>query len=471
MFSSGSNYVHVDVSDDFSAFGKWSVAIIYLFVLGLLRSSCFKSHRAVISFVGAMIMVVWRLLMTWQGYGPTFDVRRGIVVEPLLFLFGSLVIAQSFGKHVFEKRLKSNSQNELCLMTMMCAIIITAVLGDYSAVLLLSGVCVTDALKLALLSGTTLGATLSLTGGLSNILAVTVAYDDIFYFGFVRDKCLPFLAALLIYVFALLIVARASNVTETTTQDADYSGVSADDNCTDQKDKQSENDIVVLDGNVEAFEIDHTISVHQEFEPFSLWFVLVYFILIVVFYLAGLDVIMICLFAASALLAFFSWRSQQLGGESLPSPLSKLDYGILINVTGQLLLTASLNDTGLPQAFWNLSMGPCADRMTSSSCVYRFAAVHSLLCIMVSSMNANFMTAATFPYASPYDWMQVTLVSSLIGNLTWSPFNRPQLSSWTNYWTFAIPTAMLSICVGVFILDMVHFSLECSERLGECPIA
>jgi hypothetical protein len=405
-----------------------------------------------------------------MGSGPVFNVTRGIVVEPLLFLFGSLVIAQCFGCHAFESILKSNNQYKLCLMTMACAIMITVVLGDYSAVLLLSNVCVTDPLKLALLSGTTLGATLSFTGSLSNILSIALVYDEVSYLEFPQNKCLPFIAALLIYAFALkMIVGRAIDVTETT-KNAGYSGISAHDDGTDQEDKPPKDDTLTLDRGVETFEIDGAISLDQEIEPFPRWHVFVYFILNFMFYLAGLDVIMVCLCAAAVLLACFSWRRHQYDGEHYPShPLTKLNYGLLVNVTAELLLTASLNDTNLPQAFIDLFLGDCAEMdMSPYVCLYRSAAMISLLCLTVSSMNANLMIAAIFPYSVPYDWMQVTLISSLIGNLAWSPFDRPQLSSRANFCMFTIPTAILSICAGVFILETVHVSPECSMRLGEC---
>jgi hypothetical protein len=62
----------------------------------------------------------------------------------------------------------------------------------------------------------------------------------------------------------------------------------------------------------------------------------------------------------------------------------------------------------------------------------------------------------------------VTLISSLIGNVAGSPFfDRPQPSSWATYYMFTIPTAILSIFVGVFILQHWHVSYECSKRLGE----
>jgi hypothetical protein len=267
------------------------------------------------------------------------------------------------------------------------------------------------------------------------------------------------------------IIEEAVPVPAGTIKNAAYIGISAHDADDGTVQMEDTDTTVALDEHVvEAFEIDDdTIELQQEFEPFPRWHVLVSFPLIVFFYLIGLDVTTICLCAAAVQMGCFSWRSHQFDGEQRPSPLTKFDYGLLINVTAQLLLTASWNDTGLTDDLAMIFLGDqCADQPTSFDCLHRFVPMIILLCITFSSMNANLMILAYMPYSSPYEWMQVTLISSLIGNLAGSPFfDRPQPSSWATYYMFTIPTAILSIFVGVFILQHWHVSYECSKRLGE----
>merc|ERR1712210_133566 len=50
--------------------------------------------------------------------------------------------------------------------------------------------------------------------------------------------------------------------------------------------------------------------------------------------------------------------------------LTEVDYGLLMLFIGQFLLIGSFDDTGVPQAFFGLSMGKCADQMTEGACVY-----------------------------------------------------------------------------------------------------
>jgi Na+/H+ antiporter NhaD/arsenite permease-like protein len=160
--------------------------------------------------------------------------------------------------------------------------------------------------------------------------------------------------------------------------------------------------------------------------------------------------------------------------------LTEVDYGLLMLFIGQFVLIGSFNDTGVPQAFFNLTMGGCADQMTSVPCVYWFVLIVTVLSNLASNVPVVQMLAATFPYASPYDWLQVSFSATIAGNLTMLgsaanmivAFQAAKVGDRTftseRHAPFGIPSTLVCLYAGTFLLSTVHFAPECSEKLGEC---
>jgi len=160
--------------------------------------------------------------------------------------------------------------------------------------------------------------------------------------------------------------------------------------------------------------------------------------------------------------------------------LTEVDYGLLLLFIGQFMLIGSFDDTGVPQAFFFATMGGCANQMTSGACVYWFAAIITILSNVASNVPVCQMLAATFPYATPYDWMQVSFAATIAGNLTMLgsaanmivAFQAAKVGDRTftseRHAPFGIPSTLASLYVGTFLLATVHFAPECSEKLGEC---
>jgi Na+/H+ antiporter NhaD/arsenite permease-like protein len=160
--------------------------------------------------------------------------------------------------------------------------------------------------------------------------------------------------------------------------------------------------------------------------------------------------------------------------------LTEVDYGLLMLFIGQFLLIGSLNDTGIPQAFFNATMGSCAAQMTNVPCVYWFVFIVTILSNIASNVPVVQMLAATFPYASPYDWMQTSYAATIAGNLTMLgsaanmivAFQSAKVGDRTftseRHAPFGIPSTLLCLYAGTFLMTLVHFSPECSVKLGEC---
>ena len=160
--------------------------------------------------------------------------------------------------------------------------------------------------------------------------------------------------------------------------------------------------------------------------------------------------------------------------------LTEVDYGLLLLFIGQFLLIESFDDTGVPQAFFALLMGDCAEQMTAVPCVYLFVIIITILSNIASNVPVCQMLAATFPYATPYDWMQVSFSATIAGNLTMLgsaanmivAFQAAKVGdrSFTSerHAPFGIPSTLASLYLGTFLLTLVHFSPECSVKLGTC---
>jgi hypothetical protein len=484
------SYTQIDVSDDFSLFGKWLVAGLYFAVMMILAWGGSPTYKALVSLSGAMLMVILRSLMSTQfGSGPTLDVHSGVVVEVLLVLFGNLLIANCLKSYVSRTVMDRVISSPFRIM--LSAMAVTICIGDYSAMLLLSSATTgNDIFKVALLSGTVLGATLSLMGSLSNVVAITTAYDDVTFMTFTTDKFLPFVVAFALFCvpfnpFVPSILCPGTNAVAadgdtdvatimTSESTAAYSEANTEDD--EEIDEEFNEEYAITQRECdEHFEIEGTLNQPDADECGSTIAVLS-LVLILLCYLIGFNEITVCLTAAALWLALSLWRNRASsagGDENSTNPLQNVDFALIMNVAGQLLLTHSFSDTGIPQTLiatsWYTDVyASCAEQTAEGPCVYWLAFQICIFSLLFSSMNANFLIAATFPYASPYDWMVITLVSSLIGGLVWTPFEKPRLSNCGNYWKFLVPSSLLSIGVGVFTLSRSHISFECSVKLGEC---
>ena len=210
-------YVHVDVSGEFSAFGKWSVSLIYFaFWVFLMFPNWFLPiGRPGIALGGGLSMVVWRFFLQLIGHGPFFDAEHVIIMEPLFLLFGLMLTTIYLEKMerggLFDKLRDSlddpvNWKRSAKIMAM-STIGSAAVMND-SVVLIFSGVVVDLCVRhkvanslpylLSLATTANIGSALTMTGNPQNILIVSLAYDDIMWLEFACNMVLPVIAATMI---------------------------------------------------------------------------------------------------------------------------------------------------------------------------------------------------------------------------------------------------------------------------------
>jgi Na+/H+ antiporter NhaD/arsenite permease-like protein len=524
------DYVHVDVSDQFSVFGKWTVSIIYFayWVFLMFPNWFLPIGRPGIALGGGLSMVVWRYILMVTGQGPFFDAERVIILEPLFLLFGLMLTTIYLEKMerggLFDKLRDSlddpvNWKRSAKIM-LMSTIGSAAVMND-SVVLIFSGVVVDLCVRhkvanslpylLSLATTANTGSALTLTGNPQNILIVSLMYDDISWIDFAANMVLPVFAASSINAIMMFVYYGAELFPGS-------SGV-------------MENAGIMFLGNrtPEMLAQEHAYYARQSAsEPeieddnggWTFWSKLQVVIIVcfLVFFACGFDVCVVSITTGAILMVIAAYKRQHydpkpdntqydVEGNPLPpkktydmdgneiepdeeelvteseTTLTEVDYGLLMLFIGQFLLIGSFDDTGVPQAFFGLSMGKCADQMTEGACVYWFVMIVTILSNVASNVPVCQMLAATFPYATPYDWLQVSFSATIAGNLTMLgsaanmivAFQAAKVGDRTftseRHAPFGIPSTLLSLYAGTFLLANFHFAPECSERLGDCEDA
>ncbi|KAL3770320.1 hypothetical protein ACHAW5_003448 [Stephanodiscus triporus] len=520
-------YVHVDVSDQFTLFGKIAISLIYFaFWVFLMFPNWFLPiGRPGIALGGGLCMVVVRYLLFLTGQGPVFDAAKVIILEPLFLLFGLMlttIYLEKMERGGLFDRLRDSLDDPVnwkrsAKVMVMSTIGSAAVMND-SIVLIFSGVVVDLCVRhkvnnslpylLSLATTANTGSALTMTGNPQNILIVSLAYDDISWTEFFSNMVLPVTVASIINATMLFmyysgeLFPGSSGILECC--GIVFTGTRTPEMLAQEHAYHARN----------VAKVDHE-EVHSS--GWSVWSKIQ--ILIVTSFLicfgVGLDVCVTSICAGAILMVLAAWKRQHYDpkpemveydadGNTLPpkkmydmdgneiepeeeelvteseTTLTEVDYGLLMLFIGQFILIGSFDDTGVPQAFFNLAMGGCADQMTAVPCVYWFVLVITILSNVASNVPVVQMLAATFPFATPYDWMQVSFSATIAGNLTMLgsaanmivAFQAAKVGDRTftseRHAPFGIPSTLISLYAGTFLLSIVHFSPECSIKLYQC---
>ena len=515
-------YVHEDVSSEFTLFAKITTSLIYLaFWVFLMFPNWFLPiGRPGIALGGGLSMVVWRFVLKVMGHGPTFFAEKVIIMEPLFLLFGLMLTTIYIEKMerggLFDKLRESlddpvNWKRSAKIMTM-STLGSAAVMND-SVVLIFSGVVVDLCVRhkvanslpylLSLATTANIGSALTLTGNPQNILIVSLAYDDIGWIEFAINMVLPVIAATAINA-AMMFMYYAPELFPGSSGFVENFGIMFMGNRTPEMLAQEH-----------AYYARHGQN-NEEVEPnngaWSVWSRIQALVVVVflIFFACGFDVCVVSICAGAILMVVASYKRQHYDpkptnvqydedGNPLPpkktydmdgneiepeeeelvteseTTLTEVDYGLLMLFIGQFLLIGSFNDTGVPQGFFNFTMGQCATKMTEGICVYWFVTIVTLLSNIASNVPVCQMLAATFPYASPYEWMQVSFSATIAGNLTMLgsaanmivAFQAAKVGDRTftseRHAPFGIPSTLACLYVGTFLLATFHSAKECSS--------
>jgi len=524
-------YVHVDVSDQFTTFGKWFITAIYFayWVFLMFPNWFLPVGRPGIALGGGLTMVVFRYILYVVGAGPVFDAVKVIILEPLFLLFGLMLTTIYLEKMerggLFDKLRDSLddpvSWKRSAKIMAMSTIGSAAVMND-SIVLIFSGVVVDLCVRhkvsnslpylLSLATTANIGSGLTMTGNPQNILIVSLAYDDIAWVEFAKNMILPVMVSTLINS-TMMFTYYAAEL---------FPGSSGYGHNVAMMFGGGKTPEMIAQENAFFARKAAAQEASGEFDSvddgsWSLWSWLQVTVtcLFLFFFACGFDVSVVSITAGAILMVINAWKRQNFDpkpdnteydaeGNPLPkkktydmdgneieaeeeelvteseTTLTEVDYGLLMLFIGQFMLIGSFDDTGVPQAFFFATMGGCAGQMTSSPCVYWFVMVVTILSNVASNVPVVQMLAATFPYATPYDWMQVAFSATIAGNLTMLgsaanmivAFQAAKVGDRTftseRHAPFGIPSTILCLYAGTFILSNIHFSKECSVKLDNC---
>merc|ERR1712238_261114 len=473
------DYVHVDVSGDFSAFGKWTVSVIYF------------AYWVFLLF-GLMLTTIY---LEKMERGGLFDKLRDSLDDPV------------------------NWKRSAKIM-LMSTIGSAAVMND-SVVLIFSGVVVDLCVRhkvanslpylLSLATTANTGSALTLTGNPQNILIVSLMYDDISWIDFAANMLLPVFTASAINAI-MMFVYYGAELFPGSSGIMENAGIMFLGNRTPEMLAQ-EHAYYARQAATEG-------EVEDEGNGWTFWSKLQVVIIVcfLFFFAFGFGVCVVSITTGAILMVIAAYKRQHydpkpdntqydVEGNPLPAKktydmdgneiepeeeelvtesettLTEVDYGLLMLFIGQFLLIGSFDDTGVPQSFFAATMGGCAEQMTSVPCVYWFVMIVTILSNVASNVPVCQMLAATFPYATPYDWMQVSFSATIAGNLTMLgsaanmivAFQAAKVGDRTftseRHAPFGIPSTILSLYAGTFLLATFHFAPECSERLGDCDDA
>mmetsp|Transcript_19274 Transcript_19274/g.28261 ORF Transcript_19274/g.28261 Transcript_19274/m.28261 type:complete len:643 (+) Transcript_19274:32-1960(+) len=522
------DYTHVDVSGDFSTFGKWSTTVIYFayWVFLMFPNWFLPIGRPGIALGGGLTMVVYRFILLSTGHGPVFDAEKVIIMEPLFLLFGLMLTTIYLEKMerggLFDKL--RDSLDDGCRWKRSAKIMTMSTLGSAavmndSIVLIFSAVVVDLNVRhkvdnsmpymLSLATTANIGSALTLTGNPQNILIVSLAYDDIGWIEFASNMLLPVFAATVINSTMMFTYYAAELFPGSSGYGENLGIIFAG--------KKTPEMIAEENAYLAKLAAARDDSKFEDSSGWSLWSKLqvVVCVLFLICFASGLDVCVTSIVAGAVLMVIAAYKRQHYDpkpdnieydadGNPLPAKkvydtngneiepeeeelvtesettLTEVDYGLLMLFIGQFLLIGSFDDTGVPQSFFNASMGGCADQMVEGACVYWFVMIITILSNIASNVPVCQMLAATFPYASPYEWLQVSFSATIAGNLTMLgsaanmivAFQAAKVGDRTftseRHAPFGIPSTLLCLYAGTFLLATVHFSPECSVRLGEC---
>uniref|UniRef100_A0A7S1BYQ9 Citrate transporter-like domain-containing protein n=2 Tax=Corethron hystrix TaxID=216773 RepID=A0A7S1BYQ9_9STRA len=522
------NYLHEDVSDQFSAFGKILISVIYFaFWVFLMFPNWFLPiGRPGIALGGGMMMVVVRYVLQITNNGPFFDAEKVIIMEPLMLLFGLMLTTIYLEKMerggLFDKLRDSlddpiNWKRSAKIM-IMSTIGSAAVMND-SVVLIFSGVVVDLCVRhkvanslpylLSLATTANIGSALTMTGNPQNILIVSLAYDTITWFEFATNMIVPVTVATIIN-FAMMLAYYRQELFPGS------AGIGEDLGIMFMGRKTPE----MLAQERSYYASRASVGHMVEASGWSIWSVVqsVVVICFLIFFAGGYDVCVVSITAGCVLMVAASYKRQHYdprpqadvryddNGEPIPpkklydldgneitpedeeliteseTTLTEVDYGLLMLFIGQFLLIGSFDDTGVPQGFFAATMGKCAARevMTTGGCVYWFVVIITILSNVASNVPVCQMLAATFPFATPYQWMQVSFSATIAGNLTMLgsaanmivAFQAAKVGDRTftseRHAPFGIPSTLGCLFIGTWLLSVFAVSPDCSVRKDTC---
>jgi len=431
------DYVHVDMSDQFTRSAKVLVSVLFLVASGsiflapaslaLFRGGGSNKDRAAgwraVSW--GVAMVILREVIVRTGSGPHYVVRRAVPTEPAIFLFAMTICFRtaleryfpSCRRIVHQKLLRwgSHRLNAVWASFVGPALLAPVLTHDVASYLFraseedgeggdtigIDDVTFPAAADVLATFGSGLGSALTPTGNLHNVLIVIcLAYDSIGWSEFARNMLLPVVTVVLCACAALLLVAgrlagsSAANASTCSDSIDGYEGLTSSNHDLELRDvvgaRETGDDSKKEDKEVSSF---LSKGKQEEKDPMTVEaspegsretvnsaiptvVVALAATVMVVCYGVGADVILTTVTVALSVAWIGSWWTSFASGSPSSPLLAKVDVEPILLYVGISLLTTSLTDTGVPQWLWNAMIGDgCNDYGLGGGCTYATAAI------------------------------------------------------------------------------------------------
>mmetsp|Transcript_3422 Transcript_3422/g.5001 ORF Transcript_3422/g.5001 Transcript_3422/m.5001 type:complete len:523 (-) Transcript_3422:111-1679(-) len=502
-------------------------SLIVIFVVVSKRRTKSNDHHCLAVLCGAVLMVLLRELLQ----NPTFRVKSIFVIEPMVSMLGNMITLSCM--EADEAFLRSFSGTNAgvnwksVLTTMISSMILSITFTDALAVPMLlkmqtMGTNPSDVkLIFAILSGGTLGSTLTMTGSFHGLALVQYAYDDISWMEYSADHFLPTLIALCLFVFTGLVPLFRIESTQ-------YAGLALqndeEDVDTIDTDIMNRPDFLPLEqkkttidrpanagGEDQGYSspsggndckcliisflvlllVSFAVTMIQPASllklcgvlvlsvicaaPFSSRPVQITVFLATLLYAFNLQPALVSMIFACAWLFYYRYFKEPTNGNgditTNSSRIPQLDFSRFLIWGGSIVMVSSLIDTGLPQTIiFTLVLQKCEDFTSGLFCFFSFSVIVLLSSVVFSRLTTIMIIAGTMPYLSPYKWMVIGFSVSIIGNFAsviqyhWRTEHFPVK---TIFCSSLVPT-LISFFVGGIVLSHLHASKDCSDRLGEC---
>lgn len=480
-------YVHIDVADDFSSFGKF--AVVTLCTVVAIGKFWLKKKSALVLLLGAISMVLLRELLVSLGHGPNFDLRRSFVIEPMVMMFGNMLTVGALKQKGLLRLDHINSTVYPLFHLILKSMILSAAFTDILVVPILLESCSDPSQIFAIITGATIGSTLCVTGSVHVLSAMQYAYDDIGWLEFTVNTALPTVLAYFVFSGAVLLFIFCGVTTESALPGDGYLGVAgsqAPNDPTDDPENEASSfpfkqhvSIDEIETDNESFDEEHSISLDHGDQLMakddagkaidsvdaagSSRVVLITVVLTLLFFTLGFPPALVST-AAGCVCTFLCRPSSTV---TIQQQFPPLDIALLVTLSSSIVLVSSLNDTGAPQSFFNFTLWKCAEDMFGAQCLPRTGVLVAACAVIFSRFTTVMSLAATFPYNSPYGWVTLSFIVSIVGNIATTLHFYSLETAKVIVVRSALPT-MASLFVGMYALSYFHFVPECSERLGEC---
>ena len=517
------DYVHVDISDQWTETQKLIVALF--FVTSIISIHFVpKRFQCWVTLGCGISMVLIRVLQTMgDNLDIVFTNLGRFPTEPVVFLASFMFLKaclQEYFPAVTITIQRSQVFGKSITSQFLLISLLSMIMGPEAALTLVRtkqehhhSQNTTQSKRffskeLILTFGAYLGGSLSFLSSTAAFLAIyCYAYDEVTWPEFARDMVFPVTSLLATTLPAVVAVDRfvkdseveedpittalteteenldtfsipeqqpyleVSNIPASASRDEENTGAAE----SSQASSDQSSSLLIEQSSTSPHSFDHSILVGWTKSPFLI--MVAYVLLLGILFPVGANVLVVL--AVTTTLIMFVGRTCFSNlpwylARTLSNPLfHRLEFSDLVFYVGMMLLCIPFADSAIFPRFYSHLMGDCLERVGYlPSCMLKHAGLNYLLGLLLSPLATAILLASIYPYFAPYYWIQISFhltMATGARRLAERVWEKRQHHKFWMVWALgsgAIPC--LYVLAGTRLISKLHMSKECSERLGEC---